>query len=84
MVGMLDDDDGGLSTSLLNLLSCLCPSVLRRISTTLFSQANTINWVILLIVLYYDGIMFVRMNRYTGDSETTIRDDIAISSVCWV
>ena len=28
MVGMLDDDDGGLSTSLLNLLSCPCPSII--------------------------------------------------------
>ena len=24
----------------------------------------------------YDSIMFVRMNWYTGDSETTIRDDV--------
>ena len=83
MVGMLDDDDddGGLSTSFSNLCSCPCPSVPTRIITTLFSLPYTINWEILLIVLY-DGIVLVRMNWYTGYSETTIRYNIAISIVC--
>ena len=69
-----------MSISFFNLLSCpcLCPSVPTRIISTLLFQAYTINWVILLIVLY-DGIVLVRINWYTGDSEIAIRDDIAIS-----
>ena len=31
----------------------------------------------------YDSIMFVRMNWYTGDSETTIRDDVMSLSVLY-
>jgi len=61
------------------ILSCPCPSVPTRIITTLLFQAYTITWVILLIVLLYAGIMLVRINWYTGDSEIAIRDDIAIS-----
>ena len=60
------------------ILLCPCPSVPTSIITTLFYKAYTFNYVILLIVLY-DSIMLVRMYWYTGDSETTIRDDIPIS-----
>ena len=70
---MLDDDDGGLSTSLLNLLSCPCPSVPPRIITTLLFQVDTYSWMMLLIVLY-DGVMLVQINWYTDDSVPTIRD----------
>jgi len=38
------------------ILSCPCPSVPTRITTTLLFPAYTINWVILLIVLF-DGVM---------------------------
>ena len=48
-----DDDDGRLSTSLLSLLSRLCPcsSVPARIFTTLRFQVYTYDWVMLLIIL---------------------------------
>ena len=72
-----------MSISLLNLLSCPCPcpSVPPRIFTTLLFQAYTYIRVMLLIVLY-DGVMLVRMNWYTGDRVTSIRDDVTISIVC--
>jgi len=70
---MLDDDDGGLSTSLLNLLSCMCTSVPPRIITTLLFQVYTYSWVMLLIVSY-DGVMLVQINWYTDNSVPTIRD----------
>ena len=59
IVGMLDNDDGGLSTSLLNLLSCPCQSVPTWIIITLFFEVYIYNWVMLLIVLY-DGVILVR------------------------
>ena len=81
---MLDDDDGGLSTSLLNLLPCLCLSVPPRIITTLLFQVYTYNWVMLLIVLY-DGGMLVQMAWYKDDSSvTTICDDVMSLSVLYV
>jgi len=60
-----------VSIYLLNLLSCLCPSILLRKTTTLLFQAYTYDWMMLLIVLY-DGIMMVQMIWYTDDSVTTI------------
>ena len=35
----------------------------------------------LLIVIYFDGIMLVQMTLYTDDSVTTIRDDVMSLSV---
>ena len=73
---MLDNDDGGFSTYLLNLLACMCPSFPPRIITTVLFPAYTYDWVMLLIVLY-DDVMSVRMTWYTDeDSVTTIRDDV--------
>ena len=63
-VGMLDHDDGGLSISLLNLYSCLCPSIIPSI-------IYTYNWVMILIILH-DGIMLVQITGYTDDSVTNI------------
>ena len=58
---MSDNDDGGLLTSLLNLLSRPSPSFLPQIIiTTQLFQAYTYSLVMLLIVLY-DGIVLVRM-----------------------
>ena len=70
---MLDNDDGGLSTSLLNLLShpCPCPSVPPRIITTLLFQVGTYYRAMLLIVLY-NRVMLVQMTLYTVDSVTTV------------
>ena len=86
-VGMLDDDDGGLSISLLNLLSRPCPLFLPQIiiTTQQLFQAYTINCVILLIVLY-KGAVLVRMTWYTDDSVTTIHDDddVVMMSVLYV
>ena len=64
------------------ILSCPCPSVPTRITTTLLFPAYTINWVILLIVLY-DGIILVRMTWYTDGSVTTIHDDVMLLSVLY-
>ena len=73
---MLDNDDGGFSTYLWNLLACMCPSVPPRIVTTVLSPAYTYDWAMLLIVLY-DDVMSARMTWYTDeDSVTTIRDDV--------
>ena len=65
---------------LLNLMSCPYPSVFPRIITTLLFQAYTYNWVMLLIVSY-DSVMLVRMNWFTDEGVTTIRDGVAISIV---
>ena len=35
----------------------------------------------MLLIVLYDGVMLVRMNWYTGDSETIIHDDV-ISVLC--
>ena len=81
---MMEDDDGGLSTSLLNLLSCPCVSVPPREITTLLFQVYTCNWVMLLIVLY-GGVMLVRMTWHMNDnSVTTIRDDVMSLSRLYV
>ena len=48
------------------------PSVPPRIFSTLFFEAYTINWVILLIVLYDRIMLWVWMSWYTDDSVTTI------------
>ena len=69
----------GMSTSFLNSLShpCPCPSVPPRIFTTLIFQVYTYDWVMLLIILSYDGVMLVWMTLYTDeDSVTNIRDDV--------
>ena len=60
-----------MSTYKVNLSSCPCPSNPPRIITTLLFQSYTYSWVMLLIVLYGDG-MLVRMTWYTDDSVTTI------------
>jgi len=68
------------------ILPCSCPSIPIRKITTLLFLAYTINWVILLIVLY-DGIMLVGMTWYTDDSVNTISwwwYHVAISIVCRV
>ena len=72
-----------MSTSLLNLMSCPCPSIPSKIFTTLLFQAYTYSMVILLIVLY-DGVMLVRMTWYTDDSVTTIHDDVVSLSVLYM
>ena len=46
--------------------------------TTLVFQVYTCYWAMLLIVIYYDGVMLVQMTSYTDDSVTTIRDDVVM------
>ena len=62
------------------IYSCPCPSVPTSIITTLLFQAYTINWVILLIVLYDDGMLMI---WYTNDSVPTIHDDVMSLSVLY-
>jgi len=69
-----------MSTSLLNLLSCPCPSVSPRIITTLLFQAYTYIWVMLLLVLY-NGAVLVRMTGWTDDRVTSIRDNDDVMSL---
>ena len=42
---------------------------------------DTMMVLVMLLIVLYDSVMLVRMNWYTGDSVTTIRDDIAISII---
>ena len=60
-----------MSTYLLNLLPCPCPSDLPRIIITLLFQPYTYSWMMLLIIL--------RMTGHTDDSVTTIRVDVMMS-----
>ena len=73
----MDNDDGGFSTYLLDLLTGMCPSSIPpRIITTVLFPAYTYDWVMLLIVLY-DDAMSVRMTWYTDESSiTTICDNV--------
>ena len=78
------NDNYGMSTRILNLLSCPCPSVPPRIIATLLFQTYTYSRVMLVIVLYDSIIYLVQMTLYMDESVTTIRDDVISPSVLYV